>query len=263
MNYDRCALIIPSTVHVSASHTILVDPEERREQYIDAISFFITKSPLTRIIVCDNSGFRYSEAFYDLALSYNKEIELLSFHGNDELVAKYGKGYGEGEIMQFVLSNSSLIKSVDGFLKVTGRLKVANVGKLLRHCNHGENYFNPISLLRPRFMAPKAARCCVDTRVYYSTKKFFRDILLDAYKEVRDNNVFFLEHAYHKAIADSTVKVKCFPVAPEITGVSGSNGWIFKERGLTKKLLIRIVSFLGYIRPIYYSSDRKKKEPIV
>jgi len=251
MIYDKCALVIPSSVYVSAPNTSLVDAEERERQYMESISFFIRQTPLTRIIVCDNSGFHYPGSLYNLAQSHNKEIELLSFQGNNELVGDYGKGYGEGEIMQFVLSNSSLIAKVDGFLKVTGRLKLVNTGKLLRDCNHWENYFMPISLLRPRFMVPKAARCCVNTQVYYTTKEFFSGVLLNAYKEVRDKNTFFLEHAYHKAVANSTAKVKCFPVAPEITGMSGSNRWMFKERRWTKKILIKLVSLLGYIRPIY------------
>src|SRR6186997_1781490 len=160
MIIDKCALVITSTVYVSAPYTVLVDPEERKKQYHDSIQFFIKESPLTKIIVCDNSGYRYSKTINDLAKSHNKEIELLSFHGNTELVANYGKGYGEGEIMQFIFSNSILIREVEGFLKVTGRLKLLNVTKLLSKCNHWENYFMPISLLKPRFMLPKATRWC-------------------------------------------------------------------------------------------------------
>ena len=259
---DKCALVITSTVYVSAPNTVLVDPEERKKQYHDSIQFFIKESPITKIIVCDNSGYRYPETNYDLARSHNKEIELLSFQGNSELVANYGKGYGEGEIMQFILLNSLLIRKVEGFLKVTGRLKLINVTQLLGKCNHWENYFMPISLLRPRFMLPKAARCCVEVRVYYTTKAFFRDVLFYAYKEVSDKNTFFMEHAYHNAMEMSSVNVKCFSVAPEIIGMSGSNGWIFKERSLLKKMLIKFVSFLGYIKPIYHSSRHDKIEEI-
>jgi hypothetical protein len=260
MIIDKCALVITSSVYVSAPYTVLVDPEERKKQYYDSISFFIRESPLTKIIVCDNSGYRYSESLYVLARSRNKEIELLSFQGNTELVANYGKGYGEGEIMQFVLLNSILIRQVEGFLKVTGRLKLINVAELLHRCNHRENYFMPISLIRPRFMVPKAARCCVEVRVYYTTKTFFREVLFNAHKEVRDKNTFFMEHAYHKAMAMSSTKVKCFSVPPEIIGMSGSNGWMFKERSFLKKMLIKFVSFLGYIKPIYRSSRHAKIE---
>src|SRR5688572_8374543 len=260
MIIDKCALVITSSVYVSAPYTVLVDPEKRKKQYHESILFFIKDSPLTKIIVCDNSGYHYPGSLYDLAISHNKEIELLSFQGNNELVATYGKGYGEGEIMQFVLSNSILMGQVEGFLKVTGRLKLINVSELLRRCNHWENYFMPVSLLRPRFMVPKAARGCVEVRVYYTTKKFFKEVLFTAHKEVRDGNTFFMEHAYHKAMAISSTKVKCFSVPPEITGMSGSNGWMFKERSFLKKMLIKFVSFLGYIKPIYRPSRHAKIE---
>jgi len=250
MLLDKCALIITSSVYVSARYTAVTEPKQREAQYMDSIIFFIMESPVKKIIVCDNSGYSYPESLYTLAKLHAKEIELLSFHGNSRLVEEYGKGFGEGEIMEFVLLNSLLIKEVEGFLKVTGRLKLVNIAKLLRRSDHWENYFMPISLLRPRFLVPRAARPCVEVNVYYSTKVLFMDVLLSAYKEVRDDHVFFLEHAYYKAIARSSAIVKCFSVAPEITGISGSNGWILKKRSPLKKMLIKFVSHLGYIKPI-------------
>lgn len=250
MSPDKCALVITSSVYVSAPLTALADPGQREAQYLDALDFFIRESPVTRIIVCDNSGYRYPGSLVPLAASFNKKLELLSFTGNSELVAAYGKGYGEGEILKYLFSNSLLIGEVEGFLKVTGRLRLVNSADLLRRIDPGTNYFMPVSLLRPRFLVPRAARPCLDVRVYYATKSFFREVLLDAYLGVRDKERHFLEHAYYDAIRLSGVKVKCFPVAPEITGVSGSNGWVFKERPPLKKALIRLVHYLGYVKPI-------------
>ncbi|HEX9511840.1 MAG TPA: hypothetical protein VF939_15220 [Puia sp.] len=252
MILDKCALVITSSVYVSAKYTALLDPRQREGQYLDSLSWFIRDSPLTKIIVCDNSGYHYPASLYELAAAHHKEIELLSFSGNSALVKEYGKGYGEGEIMEFVMTHSLLLREAEGFLKVTGRLKVVNIDKVLRHSKASENYFMPVSLLRPRFLVPRAARPCVEVRVYYVTKVFFRDVLLTAYKQVRDDHTFFLEHAYYQAIAQSPAasSVRCFPTAPEITGISGSNGWVFSERSWPKKLLIQLVSHLGYIRPI-------------
>jgi len=251
MLLNKCALVITSSVHVSAPNTSLTDPQQREMQYLDSISFFIRESPVTKIIVCDNSGYRYPESVYSMAALHHKEIELLSFNGNNQLVALYGKGYGEGEILEFVLSNSVLIKQVEGFLKVTGRFKLVNIATLLQHANHWENYFMPVSLLRPRWMVPRAARRCVDVRVYYVTTAFFREVLLTAYRKVADKDVYFLEHAYHDAIAHQPARVKCFDTAPEMTGISGSGGWVLKERSRWKKGLVKFVFFLGYIRPVY------------
>lgn len=250
MNPDKCALILTSSVYISAPYTVLSDPEERKNQYIDSLIFFITQTAFRKIIICDNSGFNYFSSLVELATEHHKELELLSFKGDQELVAQQGKGYGEGEIMKYVLQNSALIKKVKGFFKVTGRLKLVNSDQLLRQCNEQQNYFIPVSLLRPRFMVPKAARACVDVCVYYVTVDFFQQILLDAYKEVRDDQTCFLEHAYHDALLKSGASVKCFPVAPEIIGMSGSNGWMLKERSYLKKKLIGFISLLGYIRPV-------------
>jgi hypothetical protein len=39
-------------------------------------------------------------------------------------------------------------------------------------------------------------------------------------------------------------------VAPEISGMSGSNGFMMKERGPVRKMFIRIAAAMGYIRSI-------------
>lgn len=248
--WDNTALIITSSVRVSAPYTFLRDANQREAQYLDALKFFITESPLRKIIICDNSGYTYPGFLNELAASCSKEIELLSFTGNATLVAQYGKGYGEGEIMEFILRHSALIDKADGFFKITGRLKVTNMAALLRSSDANRHYFMPVSLFRPRWLVPKAARPCVDTRVYHVTKDFFRRHLLLVYKEVREKEVYFLEHAYYKAIVQSGVPVKCFNPPPEIIGMSGSNGWMFKERSPLRKLLLRIVALLGYVRPV-------------
>jgi hypothetical protein len=239
--------------------TFLTDPEERKKQYIDSIIFFISKSPFRKIVVCDNSNYSYPQSLCDLARSHNKELELISFSGNALLVTKYGKGFGEGEILEYVLLNSVLIKQVDAFFKITGRLKLINALELLRQMDEHENYFMPISLLRPQFMMPEAARRCVDVRVYYTTKAFFKEYLLLVYKDVRDKDIFFLEHVYHKAMENVASKVSRFPLAPEIIGMSGSNGWMFKERTWLQKALTRLVNSFGYIHPIYQQKSRKEK----
>jgi hypothetical protein len=250
MLFESIALILPSSVFVNAPYTVLQDPAKRESQYMDSIGFYIRETPFTRIIVCDNSGFVYPPSLQMLAASYDKEIELLSFTGNITLVTSLGKGYGEGEIMEYVFKNSRLLRAVNGFLKVTGRLKLVNVTPVIQKSDIDRNYFMPVSLLRPRFLVPRAARPCVDIKVYYCTKQFFSDTLLTVYKTVRERETYFLEHAYYTAIAASGKRVYCFSPAPEFTGFSGSNGWRLKERSKLKKLLIRAAALAGYIRPV-------------
>jgi hypothetical protein len=250
MQWDKCALVITSSVHVNTRYTALLDAGERERQYFDSLEFYIRQTPFQRIIVCDNSGYTYPGSMRRLAAERHKQLELLSFTGDKTAMERQGKGYGEGEIMEFVLGHSRLLEEAEGFLKVTGRLKIINTEKLLHKVHHRQNYFMPISLIRPRWLVPPAARPCVEVRVYYTTKDVFKDVLLDAYRKVSDDKTYFLEHAYHDALAASAVKVQCFPLAPEITGTSGSNGWSFRERPIWKKLLIRCILQIGYITPV-------------
>ena len=74
---DNCALVITSTVNVSAPNTVLADPEQRRVQYLDSIRFYIAETPFTKIIVCDNSGYAYPASLYQVAESCKKKLELL------------------------------------------------------------------------------------------------------------------------------------------------------------------------------------------
>ena len=251
MQWDKCALVITSSVYVNTRYTALLDAGERERQYFDSLEFYIRETPFQKIIVCDSSGYIYPGSMRWLAEEHHKQLELLSFNGDKAAMEQHGKGYGEGEIMEFVLTHSHLLKEVEGFLKVTGRLKLINAEKLLQKAHHQQNYFMPISLIRPRWLVPPAARPCVEVRVYYTTKDVFKNVLLDAYLNVSDDKTYFLEHAYHDALAASAVKVQCFPLAPEITGTSGSNGWSFRERPIWKKLLIRCILQLGYITPLY------------
>ena len=250
MQWDKCALVITSSVYVNTRFTALRDGGERERQYIDALLFFIRETPFRRIIVCDNSGYIYPASLEQRAVDHQKQLELLDFAGDKEAMERYGKGYGEGEILAYVLAHSRLLAEVEGFLKVTGRLKLINTEKLLRKADYRQTYFMPVSLLRPRWLVPVAARPCVEVRVYYTPTVVFRDILLEAYRTVSDDKTYFLEHAYHDALAASSATVRCFPAAPEITGVSGSNGWSFAERPGWKKWLIRCISHLGYITPL-------------
>jgi hypothetical protein len=251
MQWDKCALVVTSSVYVNTRHTALRDAGERERQYIDALTFFIRETPFSRIIVCDNSGYTYPLALTQLAASLGKRLEVLGFNGDKEAMGRCGKGYGEGEIMAYTLAHSRLLAETEGFLKVTGRLKVVNTEKLLWKADHRQTYFMPVSLIRPRWLVPAAARPCVEIRVYYIPTAVFRDVLCEAYRTVSDDKTYFLEHAYHDALAASSVTVRCFPAAPEITGISGSNGWSFVERPAWKKWLIRMISHLGYITPLY------------
>lgn len=227
-------LIITSTVNVNSCLTVLLNPEIRLEQYVDSILFYLESPKIKKIIVCDNSGFDYSsiKSIVELAIRNNKQIEFLNFKGSINKIQEFGKGFGEGEIISFVFNNSKLLllKEVS-FLKVTGRLKILNIDRILEHLEPNVNYFNAVNL-NPFVNLRK-----VDTRFYQCTKQNFKYFFEDSYKNVNDKEGFFLEHVYYEKIIEKKIEYKRFKILPNFFGVSGSTGMLYRMS--KKNFLIR------------------------
>jgi hypothetical protein len=214
-------LIITSTVNVSSCLTVVVDPEIRLQQYISSILFYIKVKNIESIIVCDNSGFDYSKInkLIILAEKHSKKIEFLSFLSDSVKTMKYGKGYGEGQIMSFITKNSILYNNNESsFFKVTGRIIISNIESVIRFSSVNKNYFQ-----RTYFNSLRTDDK-IDTRFYYVKKQDFEEYLINSYKEVNDNDGFYLEHSYFRTIKENKVRYSFFNVLPFVKGVSGSTG---------------------------------------
>ncbi len=196
---------------------VIRDSSERLRQYQSALEKILDSAVDAKVIFCDNSGFGV-EAFEDIKQKANADkirFETLSFNGNDQAVIEHGKGYGEGEIMEYVLSNSSLVRNEEFMIKITGRLMVDNISELVKSVKKDTVYFNIPNIHR---------RDIYDTRIYGMPVAIFERYFRDRYKKVNDEGGYYLEHAYTDAIKDNNLKVRNFPLYPRIVGVSGSGG---------------------------------------
>ncbi|MFA9186501.1 hypothetical protein [Flavobacterium magnesitis] len=238
-------LIITSTVNVNSCLTVLVDAGVRLKQYVDSVLFYLQSKKIDKIIICDNSLFDYSEikVINDQALLNGKKIEFLNFEGDIKKIQEFGKGYGEGEIVQYVFKNSKLIREdEDCFLKVTGRLKLSNVDSILNYFKPKCNYFQP-AILNPFTKSFK-----VDTRFYQLSKETFISFFMDSYKLVNDKDSFFLEHVYFRKLKEEKVKYKPFNQLPFFVGISGSTGISYE---FSKLSFIKKTIFFKMFRFIY------------
>lgn len=222
-------LIITSTINVNSGLTVLVDADERLKQYIASVLFYLSSSLIKKIIICDNSNFDYSKisSITEMAFRNKKHIEFLRFQGSKDKIQEFGKGFGEGEILEFVLNESKLIKHEElGFLKVTGRLKILNIDNVLSYLKPDRNYFNSVNL-NPLIKLNK-----VDTRFYYCTKKDFEYYLKESHKAVNDNLGIYLEHKYFDSLIEKSVQFSAFKILPKFLGISGSTGAAYKVSNL-------------------------------
>src|SRR5512137_146085 len=91
-------LLLTSCVHVSAPFVELSDPAKRVELTLKSIKQWLKIAGNLNVVICDGSGYDFTK---DVAEWFPQaRIECISFKNNTELVLAYGKGYGEGEIVQ-------------------------------------------------------------------------------------------------------------------------------------------------------------------
>lgn len=237
-------LIITSTVYVNSDLTVLIDVKERVKQYLLSILFYLDSRNIDQIIICDNSNFDYSKFDIFFTSITSKKLEYLSFEGDKAKISTLGKGYGEGEIMEYVMKNSQLINFAHtSFLKVTGRLKVLNIDDILASSSSDSDSFHIAG------SNPFANTMAIDTRFYQCTSETYRTILINEYRKVDDKNGSFLEHCYYNKFKSSNIKAKAFPILPKISGLSGSTGINYddsKIKWFVKKVLFFFAKKMGF-----------------
>lgn len=197
--------------------------EERKRQYEESLKFYIFSQSFEKIIFCDNSNYNIDAdgRFMKYAKENHVELKILFFTANIEECLKRGKGYGEGEILQYAIDKGGVCGE-DYFVKVTGRLIVTNIKKIVGVLDERKSYFNIPNRTRRDF---------ADTRMFAMAIRVFEQFFARAYMEVCDNKGYYIEHAYTDVLNISDIVHCNFPVYPRITGVSGTFGgdYTYKE----------------------------------
>lgn len=202
------------------SQLVLKDEKERLEQYKSSLQLLLCSGAFEKVIFCDNSNFEMEQISFlkEIARNNDVELELMSFQGDTQKVCMQGKGYGEGEIMNYVFSRSKLLYAEDYFVKLTGRLVVDNIKNIVKHMNPKNTYFN---------IPNRTIRNLYDTRIYGMPVRQYKLFFMDAYERVMDRQGIFLENVYTQILKQYKIKVYNFPRYPRIIGVSGSGGNVY------------------------------------
>ena len=242
-------IVVTGTVAPSDSQgdLKLLDAEKRLVQYKDALRHLIESEPEAEIVFAENSGFG-TEAFEDIVALSGKhgiKLEVLSFKGDAAAVERHGKGYGEGEILKFVLDNSRIAAGEDYLVKITGRLVVDNIARIVRDIHHDRVYFNIPNIHRKEFY---------DTRLYGMPVDVFKRFFIREFEKVNDSEGYYLEHAYTDAAISNGLKVFNFPLYPRIVGQSGTSGAVYGY----KEWKSRIRDFLSAFN-VYAKTTRGDK----
>jgi len=206
-------ILITSALKPSAKYTALQDFELRLDATIKALNSFIAIG-VKHIVICDGSGVNLGPFLMKRVPENDATIEILYFTNDVDKVWLQGKGYGEGEIIDFALENSLLLKRFDYFAKCTGKLWVANYRRIVKNFN-GVFVSNYIGRFSPSSL---------DTRFYIVEKNFYLSYLRDAFKETDDDNGNYLECVFFQRITKSGFKHWISTPYIRIFGLSGSSG---------------------------------------
>jgi len=199
------------------------DPKQRYEDYVEAFRFYlnIPTEVVDRIVFIENSksDIAYLRQIADKE-SNGKRVEFVCFDGLN-YPPKYGRAYGEFRMLDFGLRNSSVINSLDDddyFWKITGRLKVYNLQKIIE--NAPSDYNLLIDFLRlPTMMT--------DLRLYSCSKKGYKKLLETIYETLieSDLNLSAESYLYHRWVehADLLGIIPRLRTQPKIGGIGGQH----------------------------------------
>lgn len=226
MNINKTCLLITGCINPDNRVPVLAlsNAQARREQYVESLKYYIECSKYRNIVFCENSSSVEDNSIKEKANKLNKNFEWISFSGNVKKTILHGKGYGEGEIVEYALTHSKILSRCDTFVKVTGRLIVHNINWCIRLKTDNGAYFD-------------ISREYVDTRMYIMPVKFYNRFLISTYKEVNDNERRYLEHVIFEKMKLHPQNFKQIPFYVNIEGQSGSKGSRYEKENNTKTIL--------------------------
>lgn len=214
-------LLITSAIKVSAPFVSIANADDRIRHTMDALAHWFRVAPNVPIVICDGSGFDLNilkTARPDLDFG---NVEMLSFVNAVEQVQQFGKGYGEGEIVNHAVLNSKKIKQAGCFAKCTSKLWVENYPACVAQ-------FDSRAQLLKMYDRRKLTYEKVDTRFYISEVDFYLTHLSRCHERVNDRAGYYLEHAFADLVKTQGLRQMDFVTKPLIFGYSGSTG-VFQE----------------------------------
>ncbi len=194
--------------------------ETRRLQYVSALHFYLSNSPFKYLIFSENTDESLDEAsLISFAESMGKHIEFLHCPETDYEKRKLGKSFGEAMLLRRTISQSGFLKKAESFYKVTGRLKVRNIDRIVD--NESENCF--IAYNFQEWVLTTFFKCRIDD---------YKNILDKAVERLSFEEPCLgphIEHAYWALIKEAKVKVHSFRVFPSIDGQVGGDGSVYNK----------------------------------
>ena len=166
-----------------------------------------------------------------------KRVEFIQFVGDCD--PRLGKGYSEFHMLDRAVDESRLIDDSDRLWKVSGRLKITNIARMVATAPADYSVLlRPPE--RPFIGGSLGGNDWMDCRVFSCTVKAYRDYIRGQYAPmgagVIEQHLFPIIKA---AMPDDPGIVPRFRVQPRVEGVCGRNGVSYRSPSYRAKEMLR------------------------
>jgi hypothetical protein len=248
--YRGIPVLLTSSVVVHDTGVALTDTNARVQFALESIAQWLRIDPEISIVVCDGSNFDFSRLVQEQFSSAN--IECLCFENNQMEVSRLGRGFGEGEIVKFSITNSKLIAAAGCFTKCSSKLWVSNYRQCMRDWN---GQFLCQGIFRNVFsLFKRTTLSYIDTRFYVASCQYYRDHFQSAHCQVSKATGYSLEDSFLQQVCQRTLHQIFFNTTPVICGVGGGTGAYYKTsavRMFKDKVRLRLVRLNKHFRPMF------------
>lgn len=229
------------------------DPKVRMNDYLEAFKFYLglPESAVDRVVLLENSDTDLTP-FHDIATKHKgaKRVELIGFQGNDH-DPNLGKGYGEFKMLDIGIARSHLLREPTPMWKVTGRLRIRNLARLIQTAPQGYQVYCDLRYV-PIFADRISGNRWMDLRVASWTSAGYDRYLRGKYPDLRNHerptgNIGPEDFLYaHMRGAMATLPdhgiVPRFRVQPIMDGFGGNHNLSYQSRNYKAKELLRAAS---------------------
>lgn len=143
-------VLVTSAIGSPPAFLKITNHDDRLNQTLCSLVRWIRDTSAETIVVCDGTmtPFDFSKV-HMFAEKHGKTLEILTFQETDNYL-RHGKGYGEGEVLEYAVNNSTHLADGGSFYKVTGRTFVANFDEIKKlHANNEAVFASPAWSLMP------------------------------------------------------------------------------------------------------------------
>ena len=239
---SQLAILLTACVNPNGmAYTTVQNPQIRLNQYKTTLRWYLENTK-EKIVFIENTLCDFSNDFYEYITS--GRLEYITFEGNT-YNRMLGKGYGEAMILNTALEQSKILRESDTIIKITGRLKILNINKLIHNIKSQKTVYANTDI--------KNGHAFCYSTIFISPKEFLKKYFLPKINSLNDSNGYYFEHLLYDTMMiwrKAGESHSDFKSPLIIDGISGSTGkkYLISKRGLRLKSLIK---YLAHKHGIY------------